>query len=283
MYVAQKVSGTNVYRFIKTTADGAMTENSKTDFTVGTTYRINLGALNLIYSSNIATAFASNNTFNHFTGKGNNSFTSKDINYSTEIYFEEVSDFAGQTVTFAASADGKNYATLNLPYATTLPTGVTAYKKGEVTDTDVNLVEYKTENNVLPANTPVLLTATEASAKTFAPAAYAASEDTGFKGTLGATAVTDANAYILAKKGNDVKFYALNSESNTVNANKAYLVITTAGAQALNFNFGEVTGINQATSGALNANAPIYDLTGRRVAKAVKGGIYIQNGKKFVK
>ena len=32
-----------------------------------------------------------------------------------------------------------------------------------------------------------------------------------------------------------------------------------------------------------NENAPIYDLSGRRVAKTVKGGVYIQNGKKFVK
>ena len=31
-----------------------------------------------------------------------------------------------------------------------------------------------------------------------------------------------------------------------------------------------------------NANAPIYDLSGRRVNNAVKGGIYIQNGKKFI-
>ncbi len=30
------------------------------------------------------------------------------------------------------------------------------------------------------------------------------------------------------------------------------------------------------------AKAPIYDLTGRRVMKAVKGGIYIQSGKKFI-
>jgi hypothetical protein len=32
----------------------------------------------------------------------------------------------------------------------------------------------------------------------------------------------------------------------------------------------------------VNVNAPIYDLSGRRVMNAVKGGIYIQNGKKFI-
>lgn len=42
------------------------------------------------------------------------------------------------------------------------------------------------------------------------------------------------------------------------------------------------TGISNVTSGALNANAPIYNLAGQRVSKDAKG-ILIQNGKKFVK
>ncbi len=287
VYIAQKKSN-GKYSFVSVVGDESAMKynNSVTEFTVATTYRFTVGALNLLNGDQCIGIRKDAGAMGHFTGKGYQEQGTATTQWSTEIYFEEVptSDFAGQTVTFTASNDGKNYATLNLPYATTLPTGVTAYKKGDVTDTDVNLVEYKTAGNVLPANTPVLLTATEAGEKTFAPAAYAASEDTGFKGTLGATAVTDDNAYILAKKNEEVKFYALNSESNTVNANKAYLVIAaSAGAQALNFNFGEVTGINQAINGAQRVNAPIYDLSGRRVMKAVKGGIYIQNGKKFVK
>ncbi len=204
--------------------------------------------------------------------------------WSTEWVFEEVSDFAGQAVNFAASTDRKNYATLNLPYASKLPEGVTAYKAGEVVDNDLNITEYKNAGDVLPANTPVLLTATSAGEKTFAPAAYVAAEKTGFKGTLAATAVTDANVYILSKNGGEtVKFFALDETNNTINANKAYLVVPTAGAQALNFNFGNITGIQNAAVEGVNANAPLFDLSGRRVVKAVKGGIYIQNGKKFVK
>lgn len=208
-----------------------------------------------------------------------------DVNWSTEWVFEEVptSEFAGQTVNFAASTDSKNYATLNLPYASTLPEGVTAYK-ATVEGTTVNLTEYKTENQVLPANTPVLLTATSADSKTFAPAAYAAKEETGFQGTLAATAVTATNTYILSKgNGETVKFFALDETNNTINANKAYLVVSACGAQALNFNFGNTTGIQNAAVEGVNANAPLFDLSGRRVVKAVKGGIYIQNGKKFVK
>lgn len=217
-------------------------------------------------------------------GQFGSSKTYVDVNWSTEWVFEEVptSEFAGQPVNFAASTDSKNYATLNLPYASTLPTGVTAYK-ATVEGTTVNLTEYKTA--VLPANTPVLLTATSADSKTFAPAPYVAAEETGFKGTLAATAVTDANVYILSKgNGDTVKFFALDETNNTINANKAYLVVSKGiNAQALNFNFGNTTGIQNAAVEGVNANAPLFDLSGRRVVKAVKGGIYIQNGKKFVK
>lgn len=205
--------------------------------------------------------------------------------WCSEWVFEEVStsEFAGQIVNFAASTDSKNYATLNLPYASTLPTGVTAYK-ATVEGTTVNLTEYKTENQVLPANTPVLLTATTAGSKTFAPAAYEAADNTtGFQGTLAATAVDATNTYILSQKDGKVNFFALDETNNTINANKAYIVVSAGGAQALNFNFGNTTGIQNAAVEGVNANAPLFDLSGRRVVKAVKGGIYIQNGKKFVK
>ena len=212
-----------------------------------------------------------------------NSYTDSG-DWSTQWFFEEVTDFAGQPVNFAASTDNKNYATLNLPYASKLPEGVTAYKAGNVVDNDLNITEYKNAGDVLPANTPVLLTATSDGEKTFAPAPYAAAEVTGFKGTLAATAVTDANVYILSKNGGEtVKFFALDETNNTIKANKAYLVVPAAGAQALNFNFGITTGIQNAAVEGVNANAPLFDLSGRRVVKAVKGGIYIQNGKKFVK
>lgn len=204
--------------------------------------------------------------------------------WSTQWCFEEVTNFAGQPVNFAASTDGNNYATLNLPYASTLPEGVTAYTAA-VEGSTVNLTEYKKDGEVLPANTPVLLTAATPGGKTFAPAAYKAADNTtGFKGTLAATAVIDANVYILSNNGGKtVKFFALDENNNTINANKAYLVVPGGKAQALNFNFGNTTGIQNAAVEGVNANAPLFDLSGRRVVKAVKGGIYIQNGKKFVK
>lgn len=249
-------------------------------FDIKVRHLINFGALNLVTGEKFEANVCIKKDGSELNQYGSGSENDK---WSTEWYFEEATDYTGHAVTFTESTDGKAYATLNLPFATTIPEGITAYKKGESTASSVNLEEYKPANNVLPANTPVLLQADEAGEKTFAPAAYVAQENTGFSGTLAATTVDAANVYILAKDGKAVKFCKLNATNNKVNANKAYLTLTVAGANALNFDFGGVTtGIENAVADKAN-NAPIYDLSGRRVMNAVKGGIYIQNGKKFVK
>lgn len=263
------------------TGQGNQTGQTVSLFDIMVRDRINFGALNLVtgekFTANVCIK-KDGSTLNQYSSGSDNTTT-----WSTEWYFEEATDYAGHEVTLTQSSDGKAYATLNLPFATTIPEGVTAYKKGESTGASVKLEVYKNAGDVLPANTPVLLQANEAGEKTFAPAPYAAKEETGFNGTLAAAKVTDANAYILANDGGTVKFCKLNSTKNTVNANKAYLTLLTLTATALNFDFGGVaTGIENAVADKAN-NAPIYDLSGRRVMNAVKGGIYIQNGKKFVK
>ena len=280
VFVVQKVNG--AYRLLSSLANGnGVKENNKTDFTISTTNRLQFGALTLTYkdgsNKDVSVAIKADGTaYGHYTGKGY-----QGTDYSAEWYFEPAT-FGGNTVTFTASAaDNTNYATINLPYASTIPTGVTAYK-GTVSGNQVLLSQYITGGSVLPANTPVLLTATNADSYNFLPAAYQAAEVTGFQGTLAAAAVTADNAYILAQKDGNVKFHLLNSESNTVNANKAYLVVSSGNAQSLSFNFGATTGINAATINVTTAEAPIFDLSGRRVVKAVKGGVYIQNGKKFI-
>lgn len=81
---------------------------------------------------------------------------------------------------------------------------------------------------------------------------------------------------------NHVGFYTAGG-SAPLPANRAYLPTSVLGgnnAVAMNFG-GNVTGINAVVK-ADKANAAIYDLTGRRVTRTVKGGLYIQNGSKFV-
>lgn len=81
---------------------------------------------------------------------------------------------------------------------------------------------------------------------------------------------------------NHVGFYTAGG-SAALPANRAYLPTSVLGggnAVAMNFG-GDVTGINAVVK-ADKTNAAIYDLTGRRVTRTVKGGLYIQNGSKFV-
>lgn len=288
-WIAQKL-GDNMYKFVATKADDNSLftyKHTSGTFTTIYTKPTNKGIIGQI---NLRANNANTNILMYKNGSKMDQYgdgkTQTSGDWSSEWFFEEVSEteFAGQTVNFAASTDNKNYATLNLPYASKLPEGVTAYKADKVVDNDLNITEYKNAGDVLPANTPVLLTATSDGSKTFAPAPYAAAENTGFQGTLSAKAVTATNTYILSKNGGEtVKFFALDENNNTINANKAYLVVSGGAAQALNFNFGITTGIQNAAVEGVNANAPLFDLSGRRVVKAVKGGIYIQNGKKFVK
>ena len=85
-----------------------------------------------------------------------------------------------------------------------------------------------------------------------------------------------AGKYILAEKDGVVGFYKAGS-SATLAAGKAYLVVP-AGARII-LPDGEVTGITAVE--AAEAEAPVYNLQGQRVVKAVKG-VNIKDGKKFI-
>lgn len=180
----------------------------------------------------------------------------------------------------------KNYATYYLPFAAKAPEGVTAYA-GTINNGNVQLTEYA--NGVIPANKGVVLVSDTKTTATFTltDASDVVTEQTNkLTGVLTNTelnsVVNSDQVRIFSKKDNVAGFYKPNSGITSLAANKAYIMApANEGALVLNFAGGEVTGINQATINATEANAPIYDLTGRRVAKAVKG-IYVKNGKKFI-
>jgi hypothetical protein len=89
------------------------------------------------------------------------------------------------------------------------------------------------------------------------------------------------NAYVLGAVDSVVGFYPLSATDRTIKQGKAYLELD-ASLSAVKLYFGgdEATGIETVVKE--NANAPIFDLSGRRVVNVAKGGIYIQNGKKFI-
>ena len=180
------------------------------------------------------------------------------------------------------------YATLYAPVALTLPAeGLKAYT---VTVNGESAMLNEIEGGVIPANTGVVLEGAGDYTLTVGGEATAV-EGNDLLGTVAASYVTDA-AYVLgyinvAEEGQpenkQVGFYTAtkNQQGNTSwlnNGFKAYLPKNQGASLALRFNFGETTGIEGVIENT-NANAVIFDLSGRRVAKMQKG-IYIVNGKK---
>ena len=68
--------------------------------------------------------------------------------------------------------------------------------------------------------------------------------------------------------------------TGTLAANKAFLRLGNTNTSALRLVVDETTVIENVVTE--KANGAIYDLSGRRVLNTVKGGVYIQNGKKFI-
>ena len=171
------------------------------------------------------------------------------------------------------------WATLVLGYNAEIPEGVTVYAVSELNENAATLTEVK---NTIPAGAAVLINAAEG-AYVFN---YTESADAIGANLLKGTTV-DANiaenAYVLGVFEGEVGLYTATMNANEGaaflnNAFKAYLPKTNNAAQTLRFNFGETTGIEGVIENT-NANAVIFDLSGRRVAKMQKG-IYIVNGKK---
>lgn len=81
-----------------------------------------------------------------------------------------------------------------------------------------------------------------------------------------------------------VGFYNASGDA-ALPANRAYLnkpAQEAVNAVAMNFGDGTVTNVNTAISAQSTDNAPIYDLSGRRVQRTVKGSLYIKGGRKFM-
>lgn len=203
-------------------------------------------------------------------------FKLEEVSYPNTVTFNNVSDVEGVS----------NLATFSAPFATVIPEGVTAYYVSTADNSKATMKAIEA-GKAIPAKTGVLLTSESADAVTMVPATgETLATITGNK--LGNSAgaekiIADGdNAYILAKGANGTAFYK--GKVNTIlGMNKAYLTLNEAGApEAISMNFGgNVTGINQIVNAEQN-NAPVYDLTGRRVVRTVKGGLYIKGGNKFI-
>ena len=179
------------------------------------------------------------------------------------------------------TVESKSYATAYLPFGVSAVSGAKAYTAAE----PANGQTVMTETANFAKETGVLLVSDEAADKAVLTIGdvEGATNTSALKGTLLAKDITDAQTKYLVfgkNKAAETEVGFFEPTATTIPANRAFFMDTTGSSIALNF--GNVTAINNVATDNVNANAPIFDLSGRRVVKAVKGGLYIQNGKKYI-
>ena len=176
------------------------------------------------------------------------------------------------------SVGAAGYATLIAPVALEIPADVevytAAFEEGKAKLTSIS--------DVIPANVGVVVKAAKGTYNFNITTTenVATSALNGVPNT--ANVASESAAFILANGKHGVGFYKLSSANRTIHGFRAFYTAP-AEAQAVSAFLLEdnVTGIEEIETSA--DKAPIYDLSGRRVAKAEKG-VYIQNGRKiFVK
>lgn len=183
----------------------------------------------------------------------------------------------------AKGIDGIEYiGTFSAPFATVVPAGVEAWYVSEKTATSATMTALAADE-AIPANEGVILTGAAAGAVTMLPVTsetVATISGNGLAASAGVAHTAVAGDYVMGLQHELVAFYPA-TVGSTLAMNKAYLNVGEGGgALAMNFG-GNATGLNNAAATETN-NAPVFDLSGRRVMHTVKGGLYIQNGKKFI-
>ena len=172
------------------------------------------------------------------------------------------------------AAGDASYATTYLPFSVSAAEGAELYT-GEL---DGNVMNLTKSHTGVAAEQGIVLVGESSATKAVLTIGEGTATSKGLVGTLAPKTVEAKSVLTLGMSDSKVGFFAFTGTQ--IGANKAY-VEKTGGASAVMINFGEVTGIENAVAPEA-ANAPLYDLSGRRVVKAVKGGLYIQNGKKFI-
>lgn len=193
-----------------------------------------------------------------------------------------------KVTTVPVSITDAKYATVAFPFATKVATAdVKAYYATGAADGMITLVEYP--DGIIPANQGALLY-NEAGATT-ANLTVEATDKTVEGNILMPTTAkrsgfTANDTYVLAKNAAGEAAFLKNGLT-VVPANKAYVATENipagSSSNVLNFNFGQVTGINGVVA-ADKAGVQYFDLQGRRVLYPAHGIFVTNTGKKvFVK
>lgn len=192
------------------------------------------------------------------------------------------------TITIAAPEGFGTYYNSN---SYILPEGLTAfgYKEANTDGTLVKTEEF-TGGDVVPANAALVVKGNEGEYECYATDQVATKTLEGnlLKGVAKATTIEKTEGikrYVLTKVNGVLGFYQTNSGNIKVPANRAYLELKEAQAQAVSFFQldGETTGIENATATTKEAPKAIYTLSGVRLkattTQGLPAGAYVVNGK----
>lgn len=183
------------------------------------------------------------------------------------------------------NAGEKSYATAYLPFGVSAISGAEAYVG--TLDTG-NSILNMTQATSVPAEKGFVLVGAADAKATLTIGNVTETVNSDLTGTNTAITLTDDNRanYLVFGKNKDaateVGFFKPSTSVPSIPANKAYLNKPASNSIVMNFG-GNTTGVNTVVLGENGMNAPVFDLSGRRVVAPVKGGVYIQNGKKFIK
>lgn len=215
------------------------------------------------------------------SGRGQVRFT-KDLTIDDNHTFRLIPATITMPLNYS-EADDKTFATTCLPYAVEVAEGqdnIKAYAgklNDEKTELQMNAV------TAVPANQGIILSGESASDDQVVLNVIA-SADAIDNDLLGTTSEISTEGILALGRANGtgcVGFFR--STNGKLKANRAYLKVDNETIQSLAMNFGgTTTGITNVVKNDVAPNAPIYDLSGRRVFNTVKGNIYLQQGRKFI-
>lgn len=213
------------------------------------------------------------------------------LTFSGKVFYTKMivtTDVSVGTITIATSEGFGTYYNSN---SYILPEGLTAfgYKEANTDGTLVKTDEF-TGGDVIPANAALVVKGNTGDYECYATDQVATKTLEGnlLKGVAKATTVEKAEGfkrYVLTTVNNVLGFYRTKSGNIKMPANRAYLELTEAQAQAVSFFQldGETTGIENATATTKEAPKAIYTLSGVRLkattTKGLPAGAYVVNGK----
>lgn len=171
-------------------------------------------------------------------------------------------------------------ATFTPAYDMVVPNDVEIYVASQYDTAHQRINLTQVQGNVIPADTPVLL---YGHASTTIQLTYSDEEDgapaisvNAFQGRFTPSAVPAGQEGRVLQDGEFVKV-----DPTFVRGMRAFVSAAPSAGTRTALAFPGVTAVESVKT-ASEAEAPIYDLSGRRVTKPVAGQIYVQNGKKFL-